>query len=84
MSDELNFCPFCNASGHKIAAFPKDTLFCRECNRFFRLEPLSFRCPKCNSRKIVDSDFPSPDGQLVFHCQSCKKMVPAREFWGMG
>jgi hypothetical protein len=81
MSDELNFCPFCMASQHKLFAYGNEQFFCKECNRFFKCSPMVYSCPKCNSKKIIDSDFPSPDGQIVFQCQSCKKMFAAREFF---
>jgi ribosomal protein L37AE/L43A len=81
MSDELNFCPFCSASQHKVFAIDSELSFCKECNRFFRFSPASYACPKCKSRKIIDSEFPSPDGQLVFQCQTCKKMFSGKEFF---
>ncbi|MFH0978844.1 MAG: hypothetical protein V1837_06100 [Candidatus Woesearchaeota archaeon] len=79
--DEINFCPFCSASQHKIFTVKEDQYFCKECNRFFKADHLFYNCPKCNSKKIVDSDFPSPDGQVVFQCQSCKKMLSAKDFF---
>ncbi|MFH1510685.1 MAG: hypothetical protein ABIF10_03255 [Candidatus Woesearchaeota archaeon] len=84
MTDEINFCPFCSAAQHKIAAVAEGLMFCRECNRFFKLEHVMLPCPKCNSKRIKDSEFPSPDGQLVFQCQSCKRMFPAKNFFNKG
>jgi hypothetical protein len=81
MNDEINFCPFCSAAQHKIVSCGGELMFCRECNKFFKCTQLSYQCPKCRSKKIVDSEFPSPDGQIVFQCQSCKRMFPARDFF---
>ncbi|MGM5487890.1 MAG: hypothetical protein ACQESG_02990 [Nanobdellota archaeon] len=77
---ELNFCPFCDSPRHKLALVREDLWFCRECNTFFNVKTRSFRCFKCNSNRFEDSDFPSPDGQLVFQCRKCKKMFSVEEF----
>ncbi|MFH1053561.1 MAG: hypothetical protein V1740_04060 [Candidatus Woesearchaeota archaeon] len=77
---EINFCPFCNAPQHKIVDFVEKYFFCKDCNRFFTLDLLELTCPKCNSKKVQDSDFPTPDGLLVIQCSSCKKMYSAKEF----
>ena len=79
MSGETNFCPYCDAPSHKLLMYKEDMHFCRECNTFFRLNKIILKCPKCESEKIEDSDFPSPDGQIVLHCKSCKKMFSAKE-----
>lgn len=79
MSDEINFCPYCDAPAHKLLRYKEKMVFCRECNNFYMLEKVSLKCPKCDSEKIEDSDFPSPDGQIVLHCKSCKKMFNARD-----
>jgi len=81
MSDELNFCPFCSAAQHKVWTYKEDSYFCKECNRFFDCRHNIFSCPKCSSKKIADSDYPSPDGQMVFQCQSCKKLFSAKDFF---
>jgi len=80
MSDEINFCPFCDAPQHKLTLITETMMFCKECNKFFTLEELKLKCPKCDSKNIENSDFPSPDGEIVFQCKSCKKMYPASEF----
>jgi len=78
---EINFCPFCDAPRHKIANIRDNEIFCKECNTFFRVEIQEYQCPKCESNRIADADFPSPDGEIVFHCQKCKKMYPAKDFF---
>lgn len=77
---ELNFCPFCSAPQHKVTDFEEKFYFCRECNKFFTLKKIEVSCPKCKSVKVIDSDFPTPDGQLVIQCQSCKKMYAVKDF----
>lgn len=77
---EVNFCPFCDSSQHKILTLKENMYFCKECNKFFNLEHIKLQCPKCNGVRIEDSDFPSPNGEVVFHCKSCKKMFSAKEF----
>jgi len=78
---ELNFCPFCDASQHKILGCKGDTFFCKECHRFFKLKEFSLKCPKCEKDKIVKSDFPAPNGEALFQCFSCKHMLPASKFF---
>lgn len=80
MSD-INFCPFCDTSAHKIVEIQENFLFCKECNRFYRIDELRFKCKKCQGEDIIDSEFPNPDGQIVFQCKKCKKMMPAKEFF---
>jgi DNA-directed RNA polymerase subunit M/transcription elongation factor TFIIS len=53
--------------------------FCRECNSFLSIKPIRLKCLKCDSEKIEDSDFPSPDGQIILQCKMCKKMFTAKE-----
>jgi hypothetical protein len=80
--EELNFCPYCDAAQHKVTYMPDQELyFCKTCNNFFRLKDIKFECFKCGSTKIEDSDFPSPDGEIVFQCKKCKKMFSASEFF---
>lgn len=79
MSDDVNFCPYCDAPSHKMLQYKEDMFFCRVCNKFFRLKNIKLLCPKCDSNKIEDSDFPSPDGQIVLQCKSCKKMFSAKD-----
>ncbi|MBW2975450.1 hypothetical protein KY366_07050 [Candidatus Woesearchaeota archaeon] len=78
---EINFCPFCDAPQHKILLCREDAFFCKECSRFFRLSELGMKCPKCDSLKIVKSDFPSPSGEVAFQCSDCKKILSASEFF---
>ena len=77
---EINFCPFCDAPQHKILLCNGYIFFCKECSKFFKLEEVELKCPKCNSIKIVKSDFLSPKGEAVFQCNSCKKSLSASEF----
>jgi len=76
---EINFCPFCDSPRHKLNSIKEDFYFCRECNTFFNLNESKLKCVKCPSTDIIDSEFPSPDGQLVFQCSKCKKMFSAKE-----
>ncbi len=78
---EVNFCPYCDSPQHKLVQFGDDLIFCKECNRFFKLKQVYYRCWKCNSKRIEDSGYPSPNGELVFQCMSCKKMFPQSEFF---
>ena len=78
---EISFCPFCNAAQHKLVNCKKDVFFCKECDKFFRFDELLFKCPKCDKTNIGNSDFPTPDGSMVFQCKSCKKMYSAKEFF---
>ncbi|MBW2989107.1 hypothetical protein KY358_02180 [Candidatus Woesearchaeota archaeon] len=78
---EINFCPFCDAPQHKMLLCRESLFFCRECSRFFRLEELGLKCPKCGSKNIIKSDFPSPNGDVAFQCRDCKKISPATELW---
>ena len=77
---ELNFCPYCNASSHKVIPFEDNQHFCKACNKFFSLDFVQMFCPKCQSKRYSDSDFPTPDGQIVIQCKSCKKMFSLKEF----
>ena len=75
---ELNFCPFCDASQHKLMACKNDIFFCKECNRFFRFSELEIKCPRCKG-SMRNSDFPMPSGEVLFQCVKCKKTYPAGE-----
>jgi len=77
---EVNFCPYCDSPQHKLLHIKDELYFCRECNRFYNLEEKEFKCPKCEKTKIIDSDFPSPNGEIILQCKSCKKMFSVREF----
>jgi transposase-like protein len=77
---EINFCPFCDAPSHKILLCKGDIFFCKECSRFFKLEQINLKCPKCDSEEIVKSEFPSSTGEAVFQCKQCKKALSATEF----
>lgn len=77
---EINFCPFCDASQHKILLCKDNIFFCKECSKFFRFEDVELKCPKCSSTGISKSEFPSPSGDAVFQCNSCKKALSASEF----
>jgi hypothetical protein len=76
---EISFCPYCSANSHKILNHSDCYFFCRDCNTFFTLKLHDLKCSKCDSDKIEDSDFPSPDGQVILQCKSCKKMFAAGE-----
>ena len=76
---EINFCPYCDAPSHKMLPYKEEMVFCKECNSLISIKKITLKCPKCDSEKIEDSDFPSPDGQIVLHCKSCKKMFSAKE-----
>lgn len=78
---EINFCPYCDAPQHKLALFKEGIFFCKECNRFFTLDIVEFSCWKCGSKRFRDSGYPSPDGQMVLQCKSCKKMFSQSEFF---
>src|SRR3989338_6879108 len=75
---ELQFCPYCNASEHKILQIGSH-YFCKECEKFFSCNQLKIECPKCEKKTVTISDFPMPDGSLVFQCMSCKKMFSLKE-----
>ena len=75
---EVNFCPFCDAPQHKILSHDS-LMFCKECKNFFRLEEVKLKCLKCKSTDVVNSDFPSPSGEVVFQCNKCRKMYSAKE-----
>jgi len=77
---EMNFCPFCGASSHKVLLCKDNIFFCKDCSKFFRFEEISLKCPKCDATEIMKSDFPSPKGEAVFQCKSCKKALSASEF----
>jgi len=77
---EINFCPFCEASPHKILYCDKEIFFCKECSKFFKFAPISLKCPKCDAEDITKSDFPSPNGEAVFQCNKCKKAISSTEF----
>lgn len=77
---ELNFCPFCDAPRHKVAIIKDDLYFCKECNHFFNIKERHFQCFKCNSQRWEDSDFPTPDGEMVIQCRKCKKMYSVTDF----
>ena len=80
--DEINFCPFCDASEHKILTIKGELLFCKECNRFFQIEEKKLKCIKCDSTNLTDSNFPAPNGDFVFQCKDCKKMFSTKELLG--
>lgn len=77
---EINFCPFCDAPQHKILLCKGNIFFCKECSRFFELKEVGLKCPKCDSKNIVKSDFPSPSGEAAFQCNNCKKTLSASDF----
>ena len=77
---EINFCPFCSAGSNKMMAF-NDLLYCKDCNRFFVVDGEDLLCHKCNKGRIVVSDFPMLNGDVILHCKSCKKMMSAKEFF---
>ncbi len=78
---ELNFCPYCEASQHKLMFCSEDLVFCKECSKFFMFKDVNLKCPKCNKEDIRKSDFPSPAGEVIFQCNKCKKSFSAAEFF---
>ena len=78
---ELNFCPFCDSPRHKIAVMKDNICFCKECNTFFSINQYVYECYKCSSKRFEDSEFPTPDGELVIQCRKCKKMFSASDFF---
>jgi len=77
---EINFCPYCSAPEHKLINFNEKYNLCKECGKFFLLSNILLKCPKCDKTEIINSDFPSPKGELILMCKSCKKMASAKEF----
>jgi len=78
---ELNFCPFCSAQEHKLIIINEKYNLCRECGKFFLLNNLSLKCPKCDKTDIINSDFPGSKGELILMCKSCKKMATVNDFF---
>ena len=76
---EVSFCAFCSAPQHKILNYKDEFYFCRLCNHFFSVKPMELKCPKCDSIKIEDSEFPGSEGEVIFQCKSCKKMFPPKD-----
>ena len=72
---KINFCPFCDAPTHKLILLGEKLVYCKACEKFFNLSEEKLKCVKCGSENIRCSDFPSPDGALIFQCEKCKKMV---------
>jgi ribosomal protein L37AE/L43A len=77
---EVNFCPFCDSPAHKLVLLADNLFYCKQCENFFTLKEEKLECSKCNSTEIKCSDFPSPDGSLIFQCEKCKKMFDIRTF----
>lgn len=78
---EVNFCPFCNASDHKLLLIDEKKQFCKECDKFFLLEEVKLKCMKCNKTNITLSEFPGANGELIFQCKSCKKMFSMKSLF---
>jgi len=79
---ELNFCPYCDAAQHKVVHMEAHQLyFCKSCNTFFQLHERKYQCFKCESDRMEDSEFPAPDGRIVFQCKKCKKLFSGEEFF---
>lgn len=76
--EDINFCPYCDASQHKIMNISR-AYFCSECCRFFSLETVSMQCPKCARNNISKSDFAGAGGEAIFQCRACKHMFPASD-----
>ena len=77
---EINFCPFCSAGSNKMIIFD-NLLYCKDCNRFFKSEEEELHCHICKKGRIIVSDFPMPNGEILFQCNSCKKMFSAKEYF---
>jgi len=75
---DVNFCCYCGAMSNKILTF-SDKSYCKSCDRFFQLKTDKVKCPKCFKGNMKISDFPMPDGAVVFHCNSCKRMCSLEE-----
>ena len=78
---EINFCPYCSAQVHKTICINDKYNLCKDCGKFFRLENILLKCPKCEKTQVVHSDFPGSKGELILQCKSCKKMATAKEFF---
>lgn len=78
---ELNFCPFCSAQEHKLITISEKYSLCKECGRFFLINHILLKCPKCDKTEIINSDFPSPKGELILQCKRCKRMATVKEFF---
>ncbi len=76
----VNFCPYCDAGSHKMVLVESDMYYCKECDTFLSVGRVELRCPKCGKTRIRDSGYPMPDGEMVFQCDSCKRMFSAAEF----
>ena len=81
--EEMNFCPYCSAAQHKLLLCRETTFFCKECNRFFKFEPVDLKCERC-SGQLRKSDFDSPSGGAVFFCNKCKRTYSASELFKNG
>lgn len=77
---EVNFCPFCDSPSHKLIVLDNDLFYCKQCENFFVLSERKLECSKCGSKEIRSSDFPAPDGSLIFQCEKCKKMFDIKTF----
>lgn len=72
------YCSFCSAPKNKLLIL-ENAIYCKECDKFFTIKKTSFKCPKCKKGNLKLSDFPMPDGSIVFHCGSCKRMCSSEE-----
>ena len=77
---EINFCPFCSAGVNKIMVL-NDSLYCKECERFFYADQKKYTCHACNKGRMEVSDFPMPNGEIILQCRSCKKLVSLKEYF---
>ncbi len=75
---EINFCPYCDASQHKLMLCKEGIFFCKECDRFFKFEAIDLKCPRCKGA-IRKSDFSSLKGEAVFLCTKCKRTCNVNE-----
>jgi hypothetical protein len=81
MTDDIEFCPFCDASAHRLIQCNEEMFFCKACSRFFKFKPVKLNCLKCDNTNIRLSDFPMSNGEIVFQCAKCKKMYGYKDFF---
>ncbi len=53
--------------------------YCKDCSHFFSVREIELKCPRCDKKRLSISDFPMPDGSIVFQCAGCKKMFSLKD-----